>query len=246
MIIDYSVIIPAYNEEVYLPNTLQHLKEAMADISLKGEIIVVDNNSCDETARIARNNGAVVVFEQVNQISRARNCGARRAQGKFLIFLDADTTVSTELVRTALDNLCGGTCCGGGVIVTASEATPAAARHVMEFWNRLSRKLGLAAGCFIYCLREAFEQVGGFSEMVYASEEIWLSRGLRSWGRKHNMDFVIIEDHPITTSLRKLQWYSPSKLVMLSAPVLLFPPAVFFKSLCSTWYRRPGRDNKIR
>ena len=241
MTIDYSVVIPAYNEEVYLPVTLQHLKDAMADIRLTGEIIVVDNNSTDDTARVAREHGAAVVFEPVNQISRARNSGARRAQGKFLIFLDADTTVSPELVRMALDYLCSGTCCGGGVIVTASEATPAAARRVMEFWNRLSRKLGLAAGCFIYCLREAFEQVGGFSEKVYASEEIWLSRGLRSWGRKHNMGFVIIEDHPITTSLRKLQWYSPTRLLMLSAPVLLFPPSIFFKRLCSTWYRRPEK-----
>ena len=245
MVIDYSIVIPAYNEEAYLPETLRHLKNAMAGVELNGEIIVVDNNSNDETARIAREHGAEVVFEAVNQISRARNCGARRAQGRFLIFLDADTTISPELMKTALENLNSGSCCGGGVIVTASEAIPAAARRVMEFWNWLSVKLDLAAGCFIYCLREAFEQSGGFSEKVYASEEIWLSRRLRSWGRKHNMRFIIIEGHPITTSLRKLQWYSPSKLVMLSAPVLLFPPAVFFKGLCSTWYRRPGHGNKI-
>lgn len=245
MTIEYSVIIPAYNEEAYLPLTLQYLKDAMADIKLDGEIIVVDNNSNDGTSRIAHENGAIVVFEPINQISRARNSGARQARGKFLIFLDADTSISRELLATALDHLSGGLCCGGGVLVQPAESPPAAARYVMEFWNRLSMKLGLAAGCFVYCLREAFQQTGGFSERVYASEEIWLSRKLRAWGGANNMRFVIIDTCPITTSLRKLQWYSAPRLLILSVPILLFPPAIFFKGLCSTWYKRPGRDNKI-
>lgn len=245
MSVDYSVIIPAYNEEAYLPATLQYLKDAMADIKLKGEIIVVDNNSSDATSRIAQQNGANVVFEPVNQISRARNSGARQARGKFLIFLDADTTISRELLVTALEHLGGGLCCGGGVLVTAAGEFPAVARYGMDLWNRLSMKLGLAAGCFVYCLRVAFQEIGGFSERVYASEEIWFSRKLRSWGGNRNMRFVVIDAYPVTTSMRKLQWYSTPKLVMLSVPILLFPPAVFFKSLCSTWYRRPGRDDKV-
>ena len=245
MAIDYSVIIPAYNEEHFLPETLKSLREAMTGITLRGEIIVVDNNSSDATARIARDSGAAVVFEPVNQISRARNSGARRARGKYLIFLDADTTISGALLAAALGHLDSGLCCGGGVLVHPAEEPPAAVRHVMEFWNRLSMKLGLAAGCFVYCLHEAFRQTGGFSERVYASEEIWFSRKLRSWGAGNNMRFVIIDEYPITTSLRKLQWYTTPKLVMLCVPILLFPPAVFFKGLCLTWYKRPGRDNKV-
>jgi glycosyltransferase involved in cell wall biosynthesis len=245
MTVDYSVIIPAYNEEDFLPLTLEHLKAAMAAVPARGEIIVVDNNSNDGTSRIARQNGAIVVFEPINQISRARNSGARQARGKFLIFLDADTTITRELLAAALDQLSGGRCCGGGVLVKPAGEPPAAARFVLDLWNRLSMKLGLAAGCFVYCLREAFQQIGGFSERVYASEEIWFSRKLRSWGGRNNMRVVIIDAHPITTSLRKLQWYSAPKLIMLSAPILLFPPAVFFRSLCSTWYKRPGRENKV-
>ena len=45
MNIDYSIIVPAYNEETLLENTLKQLKAAMATISIKGEIVVVDNNS---------------------------------------------------------------------------------------------------------------------------------------------------------------------------------------------------------
>lgn len=245
MTVDYSVIIPAYNEERFLPATLERLKEAMAATPARGEIIVVDNNSSDATPRIAGEFGATVVFEAVNQISRARNCGARQARGKYLIFLDADTAISGDLLGAALGRLSSGMCCGGGVLVQPDREPPAAARYVMAFWNRVSMNMGLAAGCFIFCLREAFQQTGGFSERVYASEEIWLSRKLRAWGRGNNMRFDIIDEYPVTTSLRKLQWYSPPKLIMLSLPILLFPPAVFFKGLCSTWYRRPGRDNKV-
>ena len=244
MSIDYSVIIPAYNEEAYLPLTLKCLQQAMAGTALNGEIIVVDNNSSDATAAIAREAGASVVFEPVNQISRARNSGARQARGRYLVFVDADTSISRELLAAALDNLASGRCCGGGVLVHPDQEPPAAARYVMDFWNRLSMNLGLAAGCFVYCLREAFREVGGFSEKVYASEEIWLSRGLRNWGARRGQRFLIIDAYPVTTSLRKLQWYSAPRLLMLSVPILLFPPAVLFKGLCSTWYRRPRPQDR--
>ena len=80
MTISYSVIIPAYNEGKWLPNTLNFLKKAMEAVEANGEIIVVDNNSTDNTAKIAKENGARVIYEPVNQISRARNAGAKIAK----------------------------------------------------------------------------------------------------------------------------------------------------------------------
>ena len=61
--IRYSVIIPAYNEESLLPATLANLRLAMETLPYQGEIIVVDNNSTDNTRNIARNNGTLIVFE---------------------------------------------------------------------------------------------------------------------------------------------------------------------------------------
>ena len=75
MSIDYSIIVPAYYEEAMLDETLQLLKDAMTTIELEGEIIVTDNNSTDKTAEIAKNAGARLIFEAINQISRARNAG---------------------------------------------------------------------------------------------------------------------------------------------------------------------------
>jgi glycosyltransferase involved in cell wall biosynthesis len=83
MAVDYSIVIPAFNEEEFLPATLAAVRAAMAaQTGACGELIVVDNNSTDRTAAVARSLGAQVVFEPVNQISRARNCGAAAALGR--------------------------------------------------------------------------------------------------------------------------------------------------------------------
>ncbi|SVD77574.1 uncharacterized protein METZ01_LOCUS430428, partial [marine metagenome] len=81
---DYSIVIPAYDEELLLPATITALRKAMAEIPETGEIIVVDNNSKDATAEVARDAGARVTFEPVNRISSSRNAGAKIAHGKWL------------------------------------------------------------------------------------------------------------------------------------------------------------------
>lgn len=242
MDIQYSVIIPAYNEENWLPQTLISLKAAMADSGLAGEIIVVDNNSTDKTAQIAVAQGARVIFERRNQISRARNAGAGAARGKYFIFLDADTLLPPDLLKTALNNLESGTCCGGGAWVSSIEPHPLAVRRSIDMWNRLSRAFNWAAGCFIYCLRQGFEAVGGFSEKVYASEEIWFSRQLRAWGKSRGLTFRIIKHPPIVTSVRKLNWFTPRQAVLLIV-IMLFPLALRSRLLCSFWYSRPGQKD---
>ena len=238
MNIKYSVIIPAYNEENWLPQTLTRLKTAMADSGLQSEIIVVDNNSIDKTAQIAAAHGARVIFERRNQISRARNAGAGAARGKYFIFLDADTILPPDLLKRALKNLESGTCCGGGAWVSSLEPPPAAVRRSIDLWNQLSRAFDWAAGCFIYSLRQGFEAVGGFNEKVYASEEIWFSRQLRAWGKSRRLTFRIIKHPPIVTSVRKLNWFTPRQAVLLIF-IMLFPLALRSRLLCSFWYSRP-------
>ena len=237
----YSVIIPAFNEENWLPKTLPRLKAAMATCRVPGEIIVVDNNSSDNTPRIAIEHGARVIFEPHNQISCARNTGARAARGRYFIFLDADTILTADLLTTALDSLAGGACCGGGARVASLETPQAVVRHSLNLWNRLSRAFHLAAGCFIYCLRQGFEEAGGFSEKVYASEEIGFSRKLQAWGKSKGLKFQIIANPPIITSARKLRWFSPIQLVLLLL-ITFCPMALRLRPLCSFWYRRPTKN----
>lgn len=49
----------------------------------------------------------------------------------------------------------------------------------------------MTAGSFFFCLREGFRATGGFSEKVYAGEEIWFSRELKRWGIHRGFRFVI-------------------------------------------------------
>jgi len=74
-----SIIVPAFNEERLLGESLAQIKSAANAFAQRGwdfELIVCDNNSTDRTAEIARAAGATVVFEPVNQIARSRNSGA--------------------------------------------------------------------------------------------------------------------------------------------------------------------------
>lgn len=244
MTVTYSVVIPAYNEEQWLPATLDALQKAMKAIDLAGEIIVADNNSRDRTPEIAREHGAWVVLEPINQISRARNTGAKAARGRHLIFLDADTIVSAALLQTALNNLSSGACCGGGAKVVYEGEIPGIVRAATDLWNYFSVKFAMAAGCFIYCLKEVFDAVGGFSQNVYASEEVWFSWKLRAWGKQHNMGFEIINDPPIITSSRKLKWFSLLQIFGMVVVFGFFPFALRFRSLCRLWYERPADEKE--
>lgn len=239
MIIDYSIIIPAYNEENYLANTLIALKQAMLQISLEGEIIVVDNNSSDDTAKIAKEHSVKVIFESINQISRARNAGARTAQGRYLIFVDADTIIPAALLQQALKNLESEKIIGGGACIAGDMPLHFSMQILLQLWNWISTMTHNAAGSFIYCQNNAFKEVDGFSEAVYASEEIWLSRNLKKLGKKKNQTFEIIKQPPVITSMRKMQWYSPLRIYIYVLLLTVFPFTVRIKSLCKIWYRRP-------
>ena len=99
--------------------TLNHLQAGLRlheDDGGSGELIVCDNNSTDRTAEIARAAGATVVFEPVNQISRARNRGAAAATGDWLLFVDADSIPSSSLIEEILREIASGTCLGNNSV----------------------------------------------------------------------------------------------------------------------------------
>ena len=86
--VKFTIIIPAFNEAACLGATLDSIEDAAAHLragsDAETDVIVVDNNSTDETAPIARSKGAAVVHEPVQGIARARNTGARHAEGTCL------------------------------------------------------------------------------------------------------------------------------------------------------------------
>ncbi|EAP99018.1 glycosyl transferase [Janibacter sp. HTCC2649] len=85
----FSVVVPAWNEEACLGACLDSI--ASQDYSGSVEVVVVDNNSTDSTAEVARAHGARVVFEGEQGVCAARQAGADAAVGDVVVSTDADT-----------------------------------------------------------------------------------------------------------------------------------------------------------
>lgn len=219
-----SIVIPAFNEEKELPGCLASVREALVSCGLgaeEAEVVVCDNNSTDRTAELARLGGARVVFEPVNQISRARNAGAAAARGGWLLFIDADSRLSSanlgRVVALARDDA---PVVGGGCVI-ALEGIPWWTRPGLWGWNVYSVGRRVAAGSFVFCRAAAHRDVGGFSLERYAAEELEYSRELRRWGREREMRFVVLRGHPHVSSGRKFRQRPPSELIRLLARLAL-------------------------
>ena len=211
----------------------------MDQVDLTGEVIVVDNNSTDLTAQVASDLNVTVVFEPINQISKARNKGAEVAKGRFLIFLDSDTLVNPSLLKKSLELLDQEKVIGGGSLLTCEGVV----NKGIRLWNWVSVTLNLAAGSFIFVTKEAFDQSRGFSTLLYAGEEINFSKKIKRIGRKQGLKFVIIKDYPIETSMRKLDWYSNWQIARMWMIILVFPFVLYSSKLLPFWYQRPS-DSK--
>jgi glycosyltransferase involved in cell wall biosynthesis len=203
-----SFIVPAYNEERLLARTLAAIHTAARAIGQPHEVIVVDDGSTDATAGIARANGARVVTVAVRQISRTRNAGARASAGGILIFVDADTIVSAAVVQASLDALARGAV-GGGAGVEFEGGLPLWGSILASAIAGLMRMMRLAAGCYVFCTRAAFDVSGGFPEDTFAGEELFFSRALGKQGR-----FVILRES-VSTSARKIRTHDWQEMVRL-------------------------------
>lgn len=101
--LELSIIIPAYNEELHLERCLQSIAD---QTMLPQEVIVVDNNSSDKTADIAKRFDFVTLVREGNQgIAWARNKGFDSAKGTYFARLDADSILPTNWIQTVADLL---------------------------------------------------------------------------------------------------------------------------------------------
>ncbi len=234
-----SVIIPAFNEERLLGESLRHIRAAMEAFSHRkweSELIVCDNNSTDRTAEVARAAGATVVFEPVNQIGRARNRGAQAATGQWLVFVDADTHPTADLFDDVAAQIESGLCLAGGSTVRLEKGYPTA-NFVTQIWNITSRAVHWFAGSFIFCETEAFRKLGGFNNELFATEEIELSKRLKKLARAERKKIVILHRHPILTSARKVRLYSTRELVsFMMKTVVGGGKTLTSREDCHAWY----------
>jgi glycosyltransferase involved in cell wall biosynthesis len=208
-----SFIIPAFNEETVIGATVDAVHAAARDNGIEYEIIVVNDASSDRTAEVAALHGANVVHVSNRQIAATRNAGAKVARGDRFIFVDADTLVNTPVVRAALEALASGAI-GGGSHAVFDGNVPLYADLVRRFTLWVMDILRLAAGCFLFCTRAAFESTGGFDERLFGAEELALSAELKKHGR-----FVLLRE-AVVTSGRKFRTHTGWEVLRISARLL--------------------------
>lgn len=177
---DISLIIPARNEERWLSETLQAavsaVEHARAD-NLVAEVIVVDNASTDGTWHVlqqfANQYGIRPVRLAQLGAARARNQGRRQAQGRILLFVDADTHLPADgLVRIV--NWCDQHGKQAGITRLAGLEGGWKASVWWTFWEhvrRLPLPYAKAMPAAMFCTAAAFDEFGPFDEEVAIGEE---------------------------------------------------------------------------
>lgn len=94
-----SVVIPCFNEE----HGLRHVLERMP--SYVDEVVVVDNNSTDDTARVAQELGARVIFEARKGYGNAYQAGLPAATGDIIATVDGDGTYPADAIAPIIDDM---------------------------------------------------------------------------------------------------------------------------------------------
>jgi glycosyltransferase involved in cell wall biosynthesis len=215
-----SLIVPAYNEEDYLPECLRH---AMAEIEREQargpfEIIVVDNASSDRTAAVAANFAGVrVVSEARKGLPHARQCGFNAARGEILAYIDADTRMPPGWLGRVLDlyqNKPGVVCVSGPYVYHDLPRFKSAL--VALYWVMLAKPTYLfthymAVGGNFAARRDALDAIGGFdTRIAFYGEDTNIARRLAAAGRvvfdlslvMHTSARRLEEEGFVTTAMR--------------------------------------------
>jgi glycosyltransferase involved in cell wall biosynthesis len=100
---EVSVVIPAYNEQKYILQTLQSLTANKTCKSV--EIIVVNNNSADNTEELVRASGVICINEKTPGVTSARNAGLAAAKGKYILNADADSVYPEHWIEEMVNPL---------------------------------------------------------------------------------------------------------------------------------------------
>jgi glycosyltransferase involved in cell wall biosynthesis len=191
-----SFVIPAHNEEACIARTVQAIQESARAVGESFEVIVANDASTDRTAEIARALGAAVLDVNHRQIARTRNSGARTAQGEFIFFVDADTTINPRALGSALRHLRNGAVGGGGP-VKLEGPLPLFGHLLSALIGIWSNILGFVGGAFMFCTRAAFHATGGFDERMFFAEEGAMALALKREGR-----FVVLWERVLSSGRR--------------------------------------------
>jgi glycosyltransferase involved in cell wall biosynthesis len=213
-----SLIIPAHNEEEYLPSLLDSIDEARGHFSFSPdsiEMIVVDNQSTDGTATIATRKGCRVVEEKKRIIAAVRNAGARVALGEIIAFTDADNILHPDTFNEVEKAMASPKVVGGATGVRLDRMSPgiacAFAIVVPLVWvTRMDTGV-------VFCRNRDFQNLGGYNENHLFGEDVDFLWRLIKFGRGRGQRLVRIRKCKAITSTRKFdqfgEWHYPLLVV---------------------------------
>jgi glycosyltransferase involved in cell wall biosynthesis len=183
-----SLVIPAYNEEAYLPACLDAAMDSVGDKA--AEIIVVDNNSTDGTKEVIQRYLSVTyVFEPRKGITRARQRGFLASTGDILAYVDADTLPPLGWIEQIWEEF-------GANENLACLSGPYTFYDLSGFRNAISRAWFVAARPFYgivgYIIvggnfairRDVLDKMGGFdSSIEFYGEDVDIARRAGKHGK---------------------------------------------------------------
>lgn len=183
-----SVVIPAFNEEKFIGKTLESLQHQ--DYPGVFEIIVVDNASTDNTAAIAKQYGAKVVYQPIKGLQYTRQRGFEEATGEFIASTDADDLLPTNwLTRLATELLTHKeyVAVGGWFKLAKGPIIPRfyvnhLSTPTLAFYSAFTRKPILQDQNYMV-RKTAFDKVGGYKGLDAMNEDLMLAHRLSKVGR---------------------------------------------------------------
>ena len=240
----YSLIIPAHNEEEYLPRLLDTV-ELARNRYVRGadavEVIVADNSSTDATAAIARQRGCSVVSIVERRIASARNGGAGVARGRLFAFVDADMRIHADTFNAIDRCMATGGVVGGatGVHLERWSLGIAATYAVMVPWVWMLR---MDTGV-VFCSSDDFRAIGGYDEERYFGEDVKLLFDLKRIGRPRGQRLARVRSVKALTSMRKFDrrgdWHYFTMIFKL-IPLLFRPHDTMDDEVREYWYGDRG------
>jgi glycosyltransferase involved in cell wall biosynthesis len=191
-----SVVIPAYNEEKFLPATLTSVNEACRLFSSKTglptEVIVVNNASTDQTESVARKFNSTVVRQEIRNISAVRNAGIRAASFPVIVTIDADCFLPPDSLLKIWEFMNDGRIIGGALgvkVISEKTLNRAVASIIQACVFNISGIYG-AMFCF---RREVALEIGGFPENRLVAEDSAFAINMRNYGKKHGQLFGVLK-----------------------------------------------------
>jgi glycosyltransferase involved in cell wall biosynthesis len=186
-----SVVIPTYCEEETIEGCLKSVANQDFDAG-RIESIVVDSHSPDNTRAYAKKWSDKVLDLKARGVGKARNAGAKIAEGEFLLFLDADTYLESrfiaEMYHAFADHR---VVCVSGILKSLEQLSPVDNLFAIShygFLNKLaafSAHLGFPLFPSVCCAarKSVFMKVGGFVEDMAVGEDVTFSRKMGKVGK---------------------------------------------------------------